>query len=240
MVNDSYAYDGNGVRTSTTPATGSATWYLYDPSTAVPQLLSTSTYNQSTSTWSAWNYVYGFGDAPIAQVNVTTSEVDLLSADAMGDVRAVEAMSGTNGGTLVNYTAYDSFGQPTNAGGLTGTTTGYPEPCDFGFGGGYTDETGLVYLVHRYFDPVTGQFLSVDPLNDRTGAGYSYAGDDPLDGTDPSGLLFMHGWGDGGCVTGTCHTLRWFQALNPSLCESDTHASSVCGPPMPPLQWGSP
>ena len=42
-------------------------------------------------------------------------------------------------------------------------------------------------VVGRYYDPTTGQFLTVDPLIDETGAPYSYAGGDPVDNTDPSG-----------------------------------------------------
>jgi RHS repeat-associated protein len=30
----------------------------------------------------------------------------------------------------------------------------------FGFAGGYTDPTDLIYLIHRYYDPSTGQFIS--------------------------------------------------------------------------------
>ena len=40
----------------------------------------------------------------------------------------------------------------------------------------------------RWEDPTTGQFLSVDPLDAETGAAYSYAGDNPTDETDPTGL----------------------------------------------------
>ena len=42
--------------------------------------------------------------------------------------------------------------------------------------------------VGRYYDPTTGQFITVDPLVDETGAPYSYTGDDPVDATDPLGL----------------------------------------------------
>jgi hypothetical protein len=43
-------------------------------------------------------------------------------------------------------------------------------------------------LVGRYYDPATGQFLSVDPLVDETGQPYAYADDDPVNGVDPNGL----------------------------------------------------
>lgn len=45
-----------------------------------------------------------------------------------------------------------------------------------------------VESVGRYYDPATGQFLSVDPLVDETGQPYAYTGDDPVNGVDPSGL----------------------------------------------------
>ena len=43
-------------------------------------------------------------------------------------------------------------------------------------------------LVDRYYDPATGQFLSVDPLGGLTGQPYAFTGDDPLNKTDPKGL----------------------------------------------------
>jgi hypothetical protein len=44
--------------------------------------------------------------------------------------------------------------------------------------------------VRRYYDPATGQFLNVDPAVDQTEAPYSYAGDNPVDNADPSGLCW--------------------------------------------------
>ena len=43
-------------------------------------------------------------------------------------------------------------------------------------------------LVNRYYDPATEQFISVDPLVSATGQPFSYAGDDPVNGSDPIGL----------------------------------------------------
>jgi hypothetical protein len=44
------------------------------------------------------------------------------------------------------------------------------------------------YSVRRYYDPATGQFISVDPAVDQTEAPYAYVGGDPVDGIDPAGL----------------------------------------------------
>jgi len=43
-------------------------------------------------------------------------------------------------------------------------------------------------VVGRYYDPKTGQFLSVDPEVRETQQPYGYAGDDPTNVIDPSGL----------------------------------------------------
>jgi RHS repeat-associated protein len=54
--------------------------------------------------------------------------------------------------------------------------------------------------INRYYDPGTGQFLSVDPLVDETGQPYAYAGDDPVNETDPTGLWCIFGHNpNGGC-----------------------------------------
>lgn len=51
--------------------------------------------------------------------------------------------------------------------------------------------------VNRYYDPATAQFLTVDPQVATTDAAYFYAGDDPVNGTDPNGLSWWNpvSWG---------------------------------------------
>jgi hypothetical protein len=44
-------------------------------------------------------------------------------------------------------------------------------------------------VVGRYYDPGTGQFLSVDPMLQETEQAYLYVGDDPVNGSDPSGMV---------------------------------------------------
>jgi RHS repeat-associated protein len=87
----------------------------------------------------------------------------------------------SSSGSLTASTAYDAWGNPETTGGLTTYTP-------FGYAGGYTDATGLSYLIHRYYDPQTGQFLAVDPLVDSTGQSYAYGADNPVDNVDPTGL----------------------------------------------------
>ena len=47
---------------------------------------------------------------------------------------------------------------------------------------------GAIYLVNRYYDPTTAQFVSVDPDLAQTDQAYVYVTDDPVNGTDPTGL----------------------------------------------------
>ncbi|WP_321474121.1 RHS repeat-associated core domain-containing protein [uncultured Paludibaculum sp.] len=96
--------------------------------------------------------------------------------DGEGHVRALtDAM-----GTVTDTYDYDAFGSVV---GSTGTT-----PNAYRYRGEQWDaDLGLYYLRARWYSPVTGRFLSRDPLD--TGNRYAYAAADPVNGSDPSGLL---------------------------------------------------
>ncbi len=59
----------------------------------------------------------------------------------------------------------------------------------FLYDGQYLDTvSGLYYLRARWYDPATGQFISVDALVGITDQPYQYVGGDPVNLTDPTGL----------------------------------------------------
>ncbi len=100
-----------------------------------------------------------------------------LHLDQLGSTRMLTDSSGTVRATLT----YDPYGNITAS---TGSAT-----TPFGFCGQYRDaEDGFIYLRARYYDPATGQFLSLDPAVSSTRRPYSYVGGNPLNATDPTGL----------------------------------------------------
>lgn len=50
------------------------------------------------------------------------------------------------------------------------------------------DDTGLVYLRARSYDPATGQFQTIDPLVGSTVSQYGYVRDNPVNAQDLKGL----------------------------------------------------
>lgn len=53
-----------------------------------------------------------------------------------------------------------------------------------------TDETGLNYCQNRYYDPLTGRFMTRDPIGYAGGSNlYGYCGGNPVMSADPSGTV---------------------------------------------------
>src|SRR5204863_2913473 len=97
-----------------------------------------------------------------------------LITDPVGSVRLViDAASGA----IVQRIDYDPFGVV-----LSDSNPGF-QP--FGFAGGLHDQqTGLVRLGARDYDPVTGRWTSRDPKGFAGGANlYAYCHNDPLNHT---------------------------------------------------------
>ncbi|MDP1532600.1 MAG: RHS repeat-associated core domain-containing protein, partial [Rubrivivax sp.] len=74
-----------------------------------------------------------------------------------------------------------------------GATHSGAVPQGIGFTGHVNDaDTGLVYMQQRYYDPLTGRFLSVDPITTDAATGntfnrYVYGNANPYKYVDPDG-----------------------------------------------------
>ena len=74
-----------------------------------------------------------------------------------------------------------------------GTVAMGTPPNGPGYAGHVNDpETNLSYMQGRYYDPVSGQFLSVDPKHPKAGdtfsiSRYAYVHDNPINNIDPDG-----------------------------------------------------
>ncbi|HEX4725302.1 MAG TPA: RHS repeat-associated core domain-containing protein, partial [Pseudonocardiaceae bacterium] len=139
------------------------------------------TLNTKTGAVSATRY-YAIGGVTIAARTDGANPVYLVPDRQGTDQLSIDAVTGA-----VSRRQYLPFGQargqaPANwAGG------------DKGYVGGTVDvATGLENLGAREYDPVTGRFLSRDPKfesNDPNQmGGYDYAGNNPVTGSDPTGL----------------------------------------------------
>ncbi len=172
----SYLYSPDGLRVS--KSTGSAsTQFAWDDTTGVPELL------QDGGDY----YLYGPDGLPYERIGSDATRY--LFTDGQGSVTA----STDSTGTIVATRTYDAWGNVT---GHTGTAT----PVSLGWHSQYQDsETGFYYLRARYYDPATGQFTTPDPLYALTGARYGYAYNDPINGSDPSGLWCLVHNDNGGC-----------------------------------------
>jgi len=117
--------------------------------------------------------------------------------DGLGSVTSLS----TIGGTLANTYVYDSFGN------LTASSGTVANPYQYA-GRDYDAETGLRYYRARYYDALTGRFISEDPTEFGAGMNfYDYVNNDPTNGMDPSGLLRV-----------CCRPLRrWEHSPNPFL-----------------------
>jgi RHS repeat-associated protein len=174
-IEDSYAYNGDGQRTSQT-VTGKTSYIALDPGGRLPMILNDG----------ANSYIYGPASQPVEQID-SEEKALFLHHDQQTSTRMLTDTTGTVKATMT----YDAYGKPA---GSTGTTT-----TPLGYDGQYTNtDTGLLDLRARSYDPSTAQFTRVDPLAGLTLAPYSYVNDNPLNASDPTGLCGLSSFGDFG------------------------------------------
>ncbi len=169
----SYIYDGEGLRTKATETINTSTHesqtFTWDTETKTPELLADGSHY----------FIYGPTGQVIEQENETATLKGTLYLvhNTLGST--VATITSTHVVSTVSYNAYGSVV------GHTGNVNTTP----IGYAGAYSDPvTGFLALLHRYYDPTTGQFLSIDPDVGTTHEPYEYAGGDPVNLDDPSGL----------------------------------------------------
>jgi RHS repeat-associated protein len=162
----SYGYSPAGQRVSVTTG-GVTTSSLYDGSTLV---------RQSSGGSAIANYLSGGPDGTLQIQNSTGTSVPLYNQTA-----STTQLTNSTGQIATTYT-YDPPGNTT----VSGTPNANPER----YAASLTNPTGLDLMGSRYYDPAIGRFISQDPLGLAAGSPnlYEYAGDDPVDLNDPSGL----------------------------------------------------
>ncbi|WP_284984218.1 RHS repeat-associated core domain-containing protein [Arthrobacter sp. efr-133-TYG-118] len=161
-----FTYDATGLRASRTPATGPGQSYTWDTAKAVPLMLTDGT----------TNYIYDTAGNPVEQID-SSGAVQFYQHDQYGSTRLLTDGAGN---VTATYT-FDPNGNLTNKTGTADTPlrwNGQTQDID----------TGLYYLRARYYDPITTQFISIDPLAAITHAVYNYATNNPFNSSDPLGL----------------------------------------------------
>jgi RHS repeat-associated protein len=137
---------------------------------------------------------YNSGGATVAMRTTTGNttaggKLTYLMADTQASTQlAVDAATGT-----ATRRRYTPFGDERSGTLPSGTSNGF-------LGKTEDSSTGLSLLGARAYDPHLGRFLSPDPLSSpyqpQNLSAYSYSGNDPLNYSDPSGL--MRHWVQGG------------------------------------------
>ena len=162
-----FSYNGDGIRVGKN-VNGNAEKYLYDTGNHV--VLEVDENGEQTA-----ENIYGIYN--IARVIGNNSYTYLHNGH--GDVVAL-IDSEEN---VVNRYTYDAFGVV-----ITETET-VDNPFRYA-SYWYDSETGLYYLMARYYNPVNGRFLSEDPARDGYNW-YVYCNNNPLIYVDPNGQFII-------------------------------------------------
>ncbi len=195
-----YTYDATGQRLHSSVSktlagvtSSTETTWTYSGTT----LLSFDT-TQSGGTASAWKITYLYDDEsrPYAGVYRSNGASPVVFGIVTTDRGDVVALTDAHGDPFASY-RYDPWGRPLGAPITQGTgSVSSALAAEIAWrqvlryvGYVYDAETGFYYCSARTYDPNTMQFLQKDPAKaDGEDSAYQYCEDDPISGTDPTGM----------------------------------------------------
>ena len=173
-VSQSYGYDDGGRRVRKVSG-GATRYYHYNGSDIWAEY----------TAWTKADALYTQGpaaDDPLIRLTITATntfgQADYYHSDGLGSMVALS----NNLNTTTQTQRFDAWGNK-----LSGTVT---QAAQYGYTGREPDETGLMYYRARYYDAAMGRFTQRDPIGLNGGLNlYSYVAGNPVNFTDPSGLL---------------------------------------------------
>ncbi|WP_311202610.1 RHS repeat domain-containing protein [Peribacillus aracenensis] len=178
-----YKYDDDGRRIQKN-VKGTITNYIYDGDSL------NVLYETNTSDQVLRSYVYGVDGQLLAFNKYSGTSVSATYYYHYNPRGNVFALTDKSGNLVASY-SYDSWGNP-----LESKRTGIALENPFRYAGyQFDEETGLFFLMARYYHPTHGVFVSLDPDpgdddDILTQNGYNYVGNNPIMMVDPDGRWF--------------------------------------------------